>query len=493
MSTLDFARWQFAITSIYHFVFVPLTIGLAPMVAVMQTAWHRTGDPHWLRLTRFFGTALLINFAIGVVTGIVQEFQFGMNWSIYSRFVGDVFGVPLALEALIAFFVESVFLGVWIFGRDRLPRGLHLASIWLVATATNLSAYFIVAANAFMQHPVGVHLNHATGRVELESVVTMLANPTAVVAFAHTVTASFLTAATFVVAVAGWWAVREAAPHRAATATAAGGPALYRPALRLGLAVLLVSGVGVAVSGDLQARMLFEQQPMKMAAAEGLCHTETGVPLSLLAVGSGDDGCPVRTVLAVPNLTSFLVTGDSGTTVRGIDDLAAEQAGRYGPLGVDGSGYVPPVQASYWSFRLMIGLGLGSAVLAAAGLWRTRGGSVPRSRDFGRLALWTAPMPFAANLFGWVFTEIGRQPWIVAPNPTGDPAIRLTTASAVSPYVDRFALTVSLVVFTLLYGALALVWFGLLRRHLAKGADATLRTEGTDDTDGQDTALTFAY
>src|SRR6195256_5002283 len=209
MNVVDISRWQFGITTVYHFIFVPLTIGLAPLVAFMQTMWVASGNTAWYRLTKFFGKLFLINFAIGVATGIVQEFQFGMNWSEYSRFVGDVFGAPLALEGLVAFFFESTFLGLWIFGWSRLPRLVHLACIWVVAITVNVSAFFIISANSFMQHPVGAHYNPATRRAELDSIAALLSNPTARAAFSHAVTGSLLTAGTFVAAVSAWWLVRS--------------------------------------------------------------------------------------------------------------------------------------------------------------------------------------------------------------------------------------------------------------------------------------------
>src|SRR3954462_5979958 len=234
VDAVDLARIQFASTTIYHFLFVPVTIGMSFLVAILHTRWYRSGDPELRRLTRFFGTLLVINIAIGVVTGLVQEFQFGMNWSQYSRFVGDVFGAPLAMEGLAAFFVESTFLGLWIFGWDRLPRRIHLATIWMVAIGVNLSAYFIIAANSFMQHPVGVRFNPESGRAELTSIWTLLTNPTALWAFPHQITASLLTAATFVAGIAGWWMVKAARGGEGASAAA-----VYRPAFRLALGALL--------------------------------------------------------------------------------------------------------------------------------------------------------------------------------------------------------------------------------------------------------------
>ena len=260
------ARWQFGITTVYHFIFVPLTIGLAPLVAIMQTLWVRTGNERWLRLTKFFGKLLLINFAIGVATGIVQEFQFGMAWSEYSRFVGDVFGAPLAMEALAAFFVESTFLGLWIFGWDKLPKKVHLACIWAVAVATNLSAFFILAANSWMQHPVGVQFNAARARRD-DGHRRGATNNTLLAAFPHTISAAFLTAGTFVAGIAAWWMVRLVRAGRRQGARRL--PARRRP----GVIVMVIAGVGVALTGDLQAKLMFEQQPTKMAAAEALCET----------------------------------------------------------------------------------------------------------------------------------------------------------------------------------------------------------------------------
>jgi cytochrome d ubiquinol oxidase subunit I len=484
VSTLDLSRWQFGITTVYHFIFVPLTIGLGVLVAMMQTAWVRTGGADWLRMTRYFGKLFLITFAMGIVTGIVQEFQFGMNWSVYSQFVGDVFGAPLALEALIAFFLESTFLGLWIFGWDRLPRLVHLAALWLAAIGSVVSAYFIIAANSFMQHPVGVVYNPVTARAELDSLLAVLASPTAVMAFAHTIAASFVVAGTFVAGIAGWRAVTAATAGDAAEAGA------YRPALRLGLAVLVAAGIGVAVTGDAQGKMMFEHQPMKMAAAEALCTTERGAGLSVIAVGDPRETCDI-TQITIPRLASLLATGDPDAELRGVRELQADYSRRFG----EGT-YIPLVPAVYWTFRLMMGFGAVSAVLALAGLWTTRRGAVPASRWFGRLALAGLPMPFLACATGWIFTETGRQPWIVAPNLTGDDTVRLRTEDAVSPYVDTASVMLSLAVFTLLYGALAVVWLHLMRRVAASGAPPAPSAPppgGEDTPDDEDPPLTFAY
>ncbi|GLY30356.1 cytochrome ubiquinol oxidase subunit I [Kineosporia sp. NBRC 101731] len=491
MDALDLARWQFGVTTVYHFIFVPLTIGLAPMVAIMQTLWVRTDDERWLRMTKFFGKLFLINFAIGVVTGIVQEFQFGMNWSEYSRFVGDVFGAPLAMEGLLAFFLESTFIGAWIFGWDRLPRKIHLACIWLAALGVNLSAFFILTANSFMQHPVGVEFNAESGRAELTSIGDLLTNSTVLWAFPHQITAAFMTAATFVAGIAGWWMVKARFQARADLAVGSDdsgvkhpGAELYRPVFRLACVVLLLAGVGVAFTGDGQAKLMYKQQPMKMAAAEGLCDTETGAGFSLFAIGNPGPGhCDVTTV-SIPYIYSFMATGDFNAEVKGVNDLQAEYSEKYG----DGTDYVPVLASTYWNFRFMILFGVIAAAFGAIGLWATRGGRTP-GRWFGRFALIAVPMPFLANLTGWVFTEMGRQPWVVAPNPTGDPAVRMLTSEGVST-VGPWSVGVSLVVFTLLYGSLAVVWFGLIRRYTAAGAP---EVEAGSDHDDADRPLSFAY
>ncbi|MFC4124514.1 cytochrome ubiquinol oxidase subunit I [Nocardia rhizosphaerae] len=498
MDTLDVSRWQFGITTVYHFIFVPLTIGLAPLIAMMQTAWVVTGKEHWYRLTKFFGKLFLINFALGVATGIVQEFQFGMNWSEYSRFIGDVFGAPLALEALIAFFMESTFIGLWIFGWTRLPKLLHLATIWIVAFGVNASAYFIVAANSFMQHPVGARYNPETGRAELESIWALLTNNTTLAAFPHVIAGAFLTAGTFVAGIAGWWMVRNA--RSGDPAKLAEARTMWRPVGRASLVVVAISGVALIFTGDIQGKLMFEQQPMKMASAESLCHTETDPDFSILTVGTHNNCDSVTHVLEVPYVLPYLAKGEfTGVTLDGVVDLQETYKVKYGP-----GDYRPNLFVTYWSFRAMIGLAAGSVALLLAGFWVTRGGRVPDQRWFSWLSLLAIPTPFLANSAGWVFTEMGRQPWAVVPNPTGDPNIRMTVQQAVS---DHATATVwfSLIVFTLVYGLLAIVWFYLIRRYTIAGPDEPAPTPPEDGPDGPPTGrhhkpegpaveqLSFAY
>ncbi|MCK0173325.1 MULTISPECIES: cytochrome ubiquinol oxidase subunit I [Mycobacteriaceae] len=458
MNALDVSRWQFGITTVYHFIFVPLTIGLAPLIAVMQTLWVATGNPHWYRLTRFFGKLFLINFAIGVATGIVQEFQFGMNWSEYSRFVGDVFGAPLAMEGLAAFFFESTFIGLWIFGWTRLPRLVHLACIWVVAIAVNLSAFFIIAANSWMQHPVGATINPETGRAELTSIVALFTNNTAIAAFTHAVAGSLLTAGTFVACVCAWWMVRA---HRRDDRE---GATLFRPATLMGCLVTLVAAGALVYTGDVQGKLMFEQQPMKMASAESLCHSETDPDFSVLTVGTHNNCDSVVHLIEVPYVLPFLAEGRfSGVHLEGVQDLQDRYEQEYGP-----GDYRPNLFVTYWSFRAMIGLLAVPALFALTALWLTRRGRIPDQRWFSRFALLTIPTPFLANSAGWVFTEMGRQPWVVVPNPTGDPQLRLTVAEGVSGHSVGMVLT-SLITFTAIYAVLAVIWFWLLRRYVAEG------------------------
>ena len=474
MDVLDIARWQFGITTVYHFLFVPITIGLTAIVASFETAWVRTNKPEYLRLTKFFGRLFLINFALGLVTGIVQEFQFGMNWSDYSRFVGDIFGAPLAVEGLLAFFLESTFLGLWIFGWDKLPRGLHAATMWLTHLGTLFSAWFILAANSWMQHPVGYTFNPESGRAELVDFWAVMFNKVQLVTFPHVVLSAYMTAGAFVVGVAAYLYVKKSHDR-----------ALYRTAIRAGAWVLLIAGLGVAISGDVQGKIMTEVQPMKMASAEGLYETESHAPFSVLSVGKLD-GSEATTLIKVPGLLSYLATSDFNGEVKGINPLQEEYAAAYGenPLTAMDS-YKPVIPVTYWSFRFMIGLGLLGALGAIVILLLTKG-----HRDVKK---WVATlgilMPLLlvfANSWGWMFTEMGRQPWAVFG--------LMTTASSVSPGVSVPKALISVIVLTLLYAVLMVVELGLLAKYIKRGADPfeeppSVPVGGSDD----DAKLAFAY
>ncbi len=468
MNPLDIARWQFGITTVYHFFFVPLTIGLSALVAGLQTAWVRTGRTRYLRATKFWGKLFLINFAMGVVTGIVQEFQFGMNWSAYSRFVGDIFGAPLAIEGLLAFFLESTFLGLWIFGWDRLPKKVHLACIWVVSIGTLLSAYFILAANSWMQHPVGYRLDQATGRARLTDFWAVLTNSTMLVTFPHTITAAFVTAGLFMVGVSAWHLARRRNVE------------VFRPSLRLALVVTLVASLAVAVSGDLQGKVMTKQQPMKMAAAEALYHTKQPAPFSLFTIGTLDGRREVFSV-KVPRVLSFLATGHFDGKVQGIDDVQAAEAAAYGP-----GDYRPVIPVTYWNFRAMVGIGMLTALIALLGLWLLRRRRLPENRWVWRIGVLSLALPFIANSTGWIFTEMGRQPWVVYG--------LMKTSAGVSPGVTATSMLISVLSLTVLYGILMVIEAGLMARYVKAGPPSEEEVlPPADEDSASERPLTFAY
>jgi len=441
---VDLSRWQFGITTVYHFIFVPLTIGLSVLVASMETAWLIKKDPAYLRMTKFFGHVFLINFAVGVVTGIVQEFQFGMNWSAYSRFVGNVFGAPLAMEALLTFFLESTFLGLWIFGWNKLPPRLHAAMMWLAAIGSNLSAYFILAANSWMQHPVGYRVDTAANRVILTSIWALLTNSTVLGAWPHVFFASFVTAGAVLIAISAWHLRRGSQAE------------VFRKAMRWGLSVTLAAGIGVFITGDLQARLMDSQQPMKMAAAEALYNTTAGASFSLITIGSLNGSQEIWSI-RIPYLLSLIATLDPHGTVEGINDVQAAYEKKYGP-----GDYKPYIPVTYWTFRIMAGVGSVAALLALLGLWLTRRGRIPNRRWFYRAAIFGVALPYLANASGWIFTEMGRQPWTVFG--------LLTTAKSSSPGVTASSVIISMTVFTLLYAFLAAIAWWLTMAHIRAGA-----------------------
>ena len=439
ITTVDLARLQFATTSLYHFLFVPLTLGLAPLVATMQTIWFRTGEEAWLRLTRFFGTLLLINFAIGVATGLVQEFQFGMNWSVYSRFVGDVFGAPLAMEGLAAFMLESTFLGLWIFGWDRLSRRVHLATVWLFALGTWLSAYFIIVANSWMQRPVGS--NVVDGRAELDDVWALASNRLAVAAFTHVILVGLTTAAVIVFGVACWHLVRKR------------NQALFLPAAKLALVVGVPISFANLLVGSHLGVVITDYQPMKIAATEAQWETCQPCAFSLFQIGgfTEDDPTPAFSI-QIPRLLSLLATGSPNGEVQGMNPLQAQEEAAYGA-----GDYIPPVRTAYWSMRIMAYAGSLVFLILAVGAFFYRRGTLATKPWLLWIGVAAIPLPYVSALSGWVLTEVGRQPWIVWG--------LLKTVDASSPSVSTSTIATSLGVFALLYGALAVVDFVLMRRY----------------------------
>ncbi|MEV0082377.1 cytochrome ubiquinol oxidase subunit I [Saccharopolyspora sp. NPDC050642] len=501
MDLLDIARWQFGITTVYHFLMVPLTIGLAILVAGMQTAWYRTGKRRYLKMTKFWGKLMLINFAMGVVTGIVQEFQFGMAWSSYSRFVGDVFGAPLAMEGLLAFFVESTFLGLWIFGWDRLSKGVHLACAWAFSLATVLSAYFILAANSWMQHPVGIEV--VDGRPRLTSIWEVLANNTLLAAFPHTVFGCFAVAGSFLIGIAAWQIARH---HRKSDPDDEDRRA-WHGSLRLGAWVAVIAFAGLAISGDIQGKLMFQQQPMKMASAEALCHSEAPASFSIFAIGDvSRPDCENVKSITVPYILSYLAEGDFSSEVKGVQALIPEYQAKYGTHYPDdprlGSfagqpiDYTPNLPVTYWGFRFMIGFGGLAALGAVFVLWLTRKRKFPPGKWWAPLAVLSIALPFLGNIAGWVFTEMGRQPFVVVPNPdpSGVDGVWMFTASAVSSGVSPGELLTSVIALTVLYGVLAIVEIFLIVRYVRGGFDGVMPPkppEGEEKSD--DEALSFAY
>jgi cytochrome bd ubiquinol oxidase subunit I len=439
-------RWQFGITTVYHFLLVPLSIGLAFLVAVMQTIYYRTGNGMYEQMTRFFGRLFVISFTLGVVTGIVQEFQFGMNWSEYSRYVGDIFGIPLAIEALAAFFLESTFLGLWLFGRDRLPKWLHLVSIWCVSIGTLISAYWILVANAWMQVPVGYHL--VNGRAELTDFVAVFLNERVLAQYQHVVTGALITGGFFVLGISAWHLL-------AGTNTA-----LFSRAARIALIVSGVASLAAATTGHSQAQYTARTQPMKLAAMEGLWNSEQPASFSLFAIQDEANRTGYRE-LNLPYLLSVLGYNNLTAKVEGMKDLQTQYEQTYGA-----GDYIPPVTTVYWSFRIMVGLGMLFILVSLLGFilwWR---GTLELARPFHRILIVVMFLPFVANTAGWLVTEIGRQPWVVFG--------LLKTANGVSTSVDSISVWISMIVFTLLYGVLAALGGILIYRFAHPKPDGEL-------------------
>ncbi len=448
MDPLTLSRWQFGITTVYHFFFVPLTLGLSIFLAITETLYVRSGDEIYKRMVQFWGKLFLINFAMGVVTGIVQEFQFGMNWSQYSRFVGDIFGAPLAVEALLAFFLESTFLGIWLFGWDKLSKGMHAAAIWLVAIGSNLSALWILIANSFMHEPVGYVLRN--GRAEMTSFGALIGNPHVWVQFPHVLMSGVTTAAFFIMGISAYHLLRRS-PHRAVFQRSFQGAVVYGA-----IGVVLVILVGHS-----QAQHMVRVQPMKMAAAEALWQSENPASFSLLTIGNEPERRDVFAI-RIPRLLSLLAYNRLDGEVKGINDLQAEYEQQYGP-----GNYAPPIALTYWNFRFMVGAGFLMAFLALYGLYLVLQNRVDAAPRFLSLLPWAIFLPYIANTTGWLLTELGRQPWIVFG--------LQKTADAVSPNLTTGSVLLTAVLFTLLYGALMAADLYLLRKYARAGVTETAR------------------
>ena len=441
MSSVDLARLQFAMTSIYHFLFVPLTIGLSFLTAVLQTSWYRKGRPEDLRLTRFFGTLLVINVAIGVVTGLVQEFQFGMNWSAYSRLVGNIFGAPLAMEGLAAFFLESTFLGLWLFGWDKLPRRVHLATIWAVSLGSVLSAAFIMAANSWMQHPVGYQM--VNGKPQLNDIWALFTNPVFIWGYSKVILASLVTGAAVMLAVSAWQLRRGGAKE------------VFIRSARMSLIVLVPAILFTMLVGDELGVIEARYQPMKIAAAEAQWTTCQPCSFSIFQIGGGNNDHTPTQIIEIPHLLSLLATNHWNGQVIGLTPLQNQYSKQYGP-----GNYVPNVFIQYWGMRVMAYLAVIVLLIGLWGLWLIRRKKLATSRLFLWVATWGVILPFLMNTAGWLLTESGRQPWIVQ-------GIMLTK-NGLSLSVSTTWVVTSLVIFVLLYGTLGTVDLLLMLRYSRK-------------------------
>ncbi|CAM4310712.1 cytochrome ubiquinol oxidase subunit I [Paenibacillus macerans] len=437
------ARLQFAVTTIFHFFFVPLSIGLVVLIAIMETMYVVKGKEEYKRMAKFWGKLFLINFAVGVVTGILQEFQFGMNWSDYSRFVGDVFGAPLAVEALFAFFMESTFIGLWIFGWDRLSKKVHLLCIWLVALGTTVSAFWILAANSFMQRPVGFEINN--GRAEMNDFFALIGNGQLWVEFPHTVLGAFATGAFMIAGVSAYKLLKRQ------------DTSFFKKSFTIGIIVALIASFATALFGHQQAQYLVKTQPMKMAASEGLWgKSGDPAPWTLYAhidSGNGKNDFEIK----IPYLLSFLSYSKFSGEVKGMHELQAEYEQSYGP-----GDYIPPVRTTFWSFRIMIAAGCLMIVLGLYGTYLAWRKKLDRpNKWFYRAMLWSISLPFIANTSGWIMTEIGRQPWTVFG--------LMQTKDSVSPSVTGGQILFSLIAFTLIYAVLGAVMAYLFVKVIKKG------------------------
>lgn len=449
MDPITLSRWQFALTTIYHWLFVPLTLGMGWYVAYFQTRYYQTKDETWRKMAKFWGKLFLINFAIGVVTGIVQEFQFGMNWSEYSRYVGDIFGAPLAVEALLAFFMESTFLGVWIFGEGKVPAKVHLASIWLAALGSNLSAIWILIANGFMQAPPAAAyvFNEANGRLELVNFFALIGNPKAWVFIWHTLADGLAMAAFLILAVSAYHLLRKQNVD------------FFKRSFSIASVVGLVASVLIFLGGHTMGQYMKEVQPMKLAALEAIWETEQPASFSLLTIGDLTGKQEVWS-LRIPYAMSFLACNNFTCEVQGVNELQAQYETQYGP-----GDYVPLMVVTYWTFRIMMVFGFVMMGITAFFVWANSRGDITNAKWL-KWAPWALVLPYLANASGWILTEMGRQPWIVYG--------LLKVEDAVSPNLTTLDLWISLIGYTALYGSLAVAMVYLMKKYAIAGPDAAM-------------------
>ncbi|TRM10538.1 cytochrome ubiquinol oxidase subunit I [Lentibacillus cibarius] len=454
MDALMIARLQFASTTIFHYFFVPVSIGLAFTIAIMQTLYVIKKKDVYRKMTKFWAALFLINFAVGVVTGILQEFQFGMNWSTYSRFVGDVFGPSLAIEGLLAFFLESTFIAVWVFGWNRLPKKVHLASIWLVWIGSVASAFWILSANSFMQNPVGFEF--AGDRAQMDNFLAILSNPHLWAQFPHVLVTSLVTGAFLVAGISAWKLLRK---HDVE---------MFKRSFRVSIIIGASAAFVMLFTGHWQAQYLVESQPMKMAAAEALWETsDDPAPFNVYASINAEEK-KNDYELQIPYLLSFLSFNKFSGSLDGLNQLQAEYEDKYGP-----GDYIPAVKPLFWVFRIMTGVGGLLLLLGLYGGYVSRKKQVPKRNLFLKFMPWAMALPFIANTAGWLLTELGRQPWVVFGI--------MKTEDAVSPSVSAGEMLFSLIMFTVLYSLLAIVTIYLFARHIKKPEFHEEEQETTSD------------
>jgi cytochrome d ubiquinol oxidase subunit I len=432
MDPLILSRLQFAITTIFHFFLVPLTLGLSILVAIFESRYVATGDETYKRMAKFWGKIFLINFAAGVVTGIVQEFHFGLNWSEYSRFMGDIFGAPLAIEALLAFYMESTFIGLWVFGWNRVSKGLHLTAAWLVAIASNLSAFWILIANSFMQNPVGFAIQN--GRAVMTDFWALIANPNLPYQFLHVFAAGITTAGFLVLGFSAWhllWKKKVDVDF-------------FQRTFKWAAVYALIGVIMVGVVGDQHGKFLGRTQPMKISAAEAIWNTESPSADFVVVAGINEQKRENTFQITIPKALSFLLYNKFTGEVQGLNELQSEAVAKYGP-----GNYIPPVALTFWAFRVMVGVGFLMLLLAFLAIIRPKVKLLNNSKFLLKVLLPAMALPYLADTCGWILTEETRQPWIVYG--------QLRVADAVSPNLTTGDVLFSLTLFIVLLGTLIAV------------------------------------
>ncbi len=449
MDVVTLSRIQFGVTTAFHFLFVPLTLGLVWFVAIFQTQYYVSGEEKYRRMAKFWGKLFLVNFGMGVVTGLVQEFQFGMNWSEYSRFVGDIFGALLAIETLVAFFLESVFIGIWIFGEGRVPKRVHLLSIWMAAIGGLLSSIWILLASGWMHHPVGYTIDPVTGNARLVDIIALLTNPKGWLLFEHAIASGFATAAIFILGVSAWYIAQNREEE------------VFKPSFQLAAIIGVIAAIMLIMTGHEQGQEMRVYQPMKLAAIEAIWEKEKPASFSLLTIGDLTGKREVWSI-RIPYLMSFLACNNLVCEVLGVNDLQAKYEALYGP-----NDYIPLMVATYWSFRIMVGIGFLLLFVSAYALLTIMRDWHPRLIKYLKWMPYLIPLPFIAGVAGWVTTEMGRQPWIVQG--------LLTTAQAISPNLTVIDVSISLVGFTTIYSILTVIMIKLMYKFAREGTEAALK------------------